>query len=233
MLASITTSPDWLPDTLARSEGDTWRAEVANELLPLPRCHREGWISGSSSQAWDAAVLYAWAAGHTVMHRVQWPQVNTTDAPSVAEDAVFALAPYAAGFMASSMPWHGSTSDFGRVFEVYPMGYRDRINELRALAEEEEIRPDHRSLGHFARFVESLGFPLRTGALFLLNDGTYAAVWRDDRWRLNLSFRVDGSIDYVLLDRKSEQPSGETGRVDLEGFSELRDRFGLAPLLRA
>ena len=114
-----------------------------------------------------------------------------------------------------------------------PLEYRDRLAELEEIAEEEGIRPDPQSLEYFARFIESQGFPMRMGALFLLDNGTYAAVWRNDKWRLNLTFHGDGGIEYVLLNREAENPDGKADRVDLEGFSDLRDRLKLEPLLKA
>ncbi len=114
-----------------------------------------------------------------------------------------------------------------------PLEYRDRIADLKEIAEEEGIQTDPQSVQYFARFIESQGFPMRVGALFLLDNGTYAAVWRNDQWRLNLTFHSDGTIEYVLLNREAENPDGEADRVDLEGFSDLRDRLKLEPLLRA
>ena len=147
--------------------------------------------------------------------------------------SIVALASYATGFPVDSPSWGTSTSDYGLALDAYLVEYHDRINELRVLAEEEGICPDRWSLEHFARFVETQEFPLRRGSMFLKDDGTYAVVWRNDKWRLTLSFRADGGVEYVLLDRQAARPEGKTGRVSLPEFADLREGLGLEFLLRA
>ncbi len=108
--------------------------------------------------------------------------------------------------------------------------YSGRLYELRGHADEEGITPNPASRSEFLKFVDAADPPLREGALFLLNDGTYRAMWRDDHWRLSLRFRGDGSIDYVLLDR-TDPPNGEADTVDLKGFRALYERRSLGSLL--
>ncbi len=226
MLASTICSGNLPQDTLARSDMEARGAEVAlDELLSAigrrgKRAHSRSWGS-----ARDAAAFDAWAA---LLQRVHRRRANRRVA-----DAFMALALRPPGFVDSSRVSPGSASDFSLGFATCPAEYRDRVGELQASAEEEGIRPDPRSLEHFVQFVQRAGFPLRAGSLFLSDEGTYAAVWRNDQWRLNLNFLADGSMEYVLLNRESEQLEGETGRVDPEGFADLRARLGLDSLLRA
>lgn len=114
--------------------------------------------------------------------------------------------------------------------DVVTSAYRERLNELQECALEEQITPDPESLKDFNRFVDMADSPSTEGALFLLKDGTYRAMWRDDHWRLSLRFRGDSKIDYVLLDR-TNPPNGETGTVDLNGFGKLRRGLDLESLL--
>ena len=73
---------------------------------------------------------------------------------------------------------------------------------------------------------------MKLGSLFLLDDGTFSAVWRNDRWRLNLKFRIDGTVEYVLLDRNSTPISGDAGLLtDLHAFEQLSTKYGLQSLL--
>ena len=113
-----------------------------------------------------------------------------------------------------------------------PNEYLDRINVLMSSAAREGIRPQHKSLSEFVRFTRYMPYPIKVGSLFLLDDGLFSAVWRDERWRLNLKFRIDGTIEYVLLDRNSTRISGDTGLLaDLRAFDELSKKHRLQLLL--
>ena len=222
MLVSTTASPDQPPDTLAMEPEVPWR-KAATEMRSVTR--RLGEHARSWTQPLDAKEVYVWATEHALWSR---PMCMRQMAPSIV-----ALVSYAAGFPEDPPSWRTSTSGYGLAFEAHLVEYHDRINELRVLAEEEGICPDRWSLEHFARFVEVQEFPLRMGAMFLMDDGTYAVVWRNDKWRLTLSFRADGCVEYVLLNRQSARPEGKTGRVSLAGFAELREDLGLESLLKA
>ncbi len=111
--------------------------------------------------------------------------------------------------------------------------YHDRINALMSDAATEGIRPQEESLCEFARFTRYAPYPMKLGSLILLDDGMFSAVWRNDRWRLNLKFWADGTIEYVLLDRNSTPTSGDTGLLtDRHAFDELSTKYGLQSLLR-
>ena len=89
--------------------------------------------------------------------------------------------------------------------------YAARINELAETASEEGIAPSEESLKDFLEFVKADGSPLRKGALFLLDDGSYQATWRDSKWRLDLTFLGHQRLIYVLLDRTNPPKGPQTG----------------------
>ena len=110
--------------------------------------------------------------------------------------------------------------------------YLDRINVLMSSAAMEGIRARQSSLRELARFIRYVPYRLKVGSLFLLNDGTFSAVWRNDRWRLNLTFCVDATIEYVLLQRDSSRISGDAGQLtNLRAFDELSEKYDLRSLL--
>ena len=113
-----------------------------------------------------------------------------------------------------------------------PHEYFDRINVLMSSGVTEGIRPQQESLSEFARFIRYVPYPMKVGSLFLLDDGLFAAIWRNESWRLNLKFRIDGTIEYVLLDRNSTRISGDTGLLTgLHAFNELSAKYDLQILL--
>ena len=109
--------------------------------------------------------------------------------------------------------------------------YGARIAELDEIAPEEEITPRPDSLQDFLNFVRSADTQLRKGALFLLDDGTYEAMWRNSKWRLSLTFLGGQRIDYVLLNRE-RPPNGKTGQTDFDGLRDECQRLGLESPLR-
>ena len=233
MLASTTNSPDWLPKTVAHPG-----AELPNDALSAvhlaimgwcPRTMHGGSLSGYRDSAFD---IWVWVMEREVVHRIHSTSEYWSTESAIPLGPMFSAAAHVSAFGERPLSRLSTASDSVRVLEAYPHEYGDRIEELQAAADEEGITPNSRSLDHFIQFVHGAGFPLRMGSLFLLDDGTYSAVWRNDQWRLNLNFR-SGSIDYVVLDRLADQPKGETGTVDLAGFANLISEFGLESLLRA
>ena len=109
--------------------------------------------------------------------------------------------------------------------------YFERLMELRDLANDEGISPLRLGAEQdFLRFLATRGFSVRKASLALLDDGALGATWRNERWRLNLQFRGDGRIDYVLLDR-TNPPEGATGKSDLSSLDSEFERLDLKALL--
>lgn len=109
--------------------------------------------------------------------------------------------------------------------------YETRLAELEEAAHDEGICPPRdESKADFIEFLETLGFSARRAAVTLSDDGILRATWRDEKWRLGMSFLGNGKVDYVLLDRLNP-PDGETGIRGFENFSVDCKRFDLAGLL--
>lgn len=117
------------------------------------------------------------------------------------------------------------TSNLRQPALVADTPYDERINELAEIASEEGITPKTESLQDFLRFVQADGVSLSKGALFLLDDGTYKATWRNAKWRIDLTFLGSQRLSYVLLDR-SNPPEGEADQIDFKSFSVKLKRWG-------
>lgn len=101
------------------------------------------------------------------------------------------------------------------------MMYEDRLKQLVDAADDEGIEPPSDcSKRDFETFISTRGFPVRKAALFLRDDGTLAACWRDDKWRLDVSFPGNGSIKYFLLSRK-EPAISDHAEVEIAGFGNM------------
>lgn len=235
MHESITTSFDWETESLVRSGAEHRTDEGRAVLLPEIDHYFASGHNETLSQTRTLNTSRRWALEQMMLRRMHpnWGGRAVADWPLIEKAVLLATSNARDGTERFEETWFPTIPDASRIFEALPVEYRDRAAELEKISEEEGIRPDPQSLEHFARFVESQGFPLRVGALFLLDNGTYAAVWRNDQWRLNLTFHNDGSMEYVLLDRKAGKPYGKIGRVDLDSFFDLRDRLELELLLRA
>ncbi len=111
--------------------------------------------------------------------------------------------------------------------------YKKRLKALEEAAKEEGIEPIGTSLDEFFKFINIAPFRIRTAALFLSDDGSYAAIWRDEKWRLNIKFPGDDVVEYVLLDRAVNSPEGMVGSATFEEFNKLITDKDLKPLLQA
>ena len=70
-------------------------------------------------------------------------------------------------------------------------GYRERINELRAAAEQDEDPVNAASLHEFWKFI--LKVNLRRGNLVLVDNGNLRVTWKDEHGaRLSMQFLGDG-----------------------------------------
>jgi len=110
--------------------------------------------------------------------------------------------------------------------------YEKRLKTLEEAAEEEGIVPSATSLAAFFKFIDTAPFKIRSAALFLSDDGSYAAIWRNEMWRLNIKFLGDDVVEYVLLDRTVNSPEGMVGSATFEDFNNLITDKDLKPLLR-
>ena len=109
--------------------------------------------------------------------------------------------------------------------------YAERLNALNGIAEDEGIcQVSFKSKNEFFEFLSTREFPVRRASLALLDDGLLAATWRNERWRLSLTFLGDQQIDYVLLDR-ANPPNGATGKIGLVDFNIDYDQIDLRELL--
>ncbi len=113
---------------------------------------------------------------------------------------------------------------------TFSSAYTARLRELMEIAIDEGIAPDAESRRQFQRFVEVSG-ARRADGLFLLDDGRYAATWRDKDWRFDLEFAADGGVDYVLLNLHSDV-GGQAETVDLGALLALVHERGLESLLQ-
>lgn len=111
--------------------------------------------------------------------------------------------------------------------------YEDRVKTLQEAAEEEGIKPRPASLPAFFKFIHAASFKVRPAALFLLDDGCYAAIWRNEAWRLNVKFLGDDNAEYVLLDRTEDLPKGKSGSVTFDELNNLIVADNIKPLLQA
>ncbi|MCY4289404.1 MAG: hypothetical protein OXC63_12520 [Aestuariivita sp.] len=111
--------------------------------------------------------------------------------------------------------------------------YQERVKTLHEAAEEEGIEPIASSLDAFFKFLTAAPFKIRSAALFLSDDGSYAAIWRNEMWRLNIKFPSGNVVEYVLLDRTENTPEGIVGRATLEEFHNFITEKDLQSLLQA
>ena len=111
--------------------------------------------------------------------------------------------------------------------------YRDRIEELKDAVKEEDIEsPNDSSLHYFFTFLDLFDFDVRRGALFLLDDGTCAAMWKNSEWRLDLTFNVDGRVDCSCLDRRKNQPDGKTRQGSIQDIHDFISEHDLISLFQ-
>ena len=111
--------------------------------------------------------------------------------------------------------------------------YVDRIEALRALAEEDGYHLNSESEHDFRSFVQSEP-RIRKGNLVLVDNGNLRAVWKDDRGtRLGLQFLGGGMVQHVTFkQRDTARPiSRVAGRDTLEGMKRQTDAFELNSLL--
>ncbi len=115
----------------------------------------------------------------------------------------------------------------------YSVLYRDRIEELEAAAKEENIEsPNEVSLNYFFAFLDHFHFDVSRGALFLLDDGTCAAMWKNGKWRLDLTFNADGRVDCSCLDRGKNQPDGKTRQGSIQDIHDYISEHDLTSLFQ-
>ena len=233
MLESTANSPDRSPPTLA---------DALQEQLPDPRVELSSyWKQRPPSSEIDRSATYEQSelSNTLVMRVLTWAMetrnyyahAHPADMDTTGQqrfDMLFAL-----GWLKQHAHTLNTTAlELSRDAIEPPREYQERINHLISAAKEEGINPLQRSLNEFARFIQYIAYPMNVGSLFLLDDGTFSAVWRNDLWRLNLRFFVDGTIKYVLLNRASNQVSGDTGLLsNLRAFDELSEKHGLQSLL--
>ncbi len=117
--------------------------------------------------------------------------------------------------------------------DIHRQVYEKRLKKLEEAAEEEGIMPIVTSLDAFFKFIDTAPFKIRPAALFLSNDGSYAAIWRNEMWRLNIKFLGDDVLEYILLDRTVNSPEGIVGSATFEDFNNLITDKDLKPLLQA
>ncbi|MCY4149942.1 MAG: hypothetical protein OXF73_11475 [Gammaproteobacteria bacterium] len=111
--------------------------------------------------------------------------------------------------------------------------YEKRLKKLKEAAEEEGIVPIATSLDAFFKFIDTAPFKIRRAALFLSDDGAYAAIWRNEIWRLNIKFLGGDIVEYVLLGRNVNSPEGVVGSATFKDFNNLITGKDLKPLLKA
>ena len=116
---------------------------------------------------------------------------------------------------------------------IAQQAYAERIKTLQEAAEEEGIAPIAASLDAFFNFINGTGFQMRTAALFLSEDGSYAAIWRNEAWRLHIKFLGDDAVEYVLLDRTADLPKGGAGSATFDELNNLIAAKDLKALLQA
>lgn len=105
---------------------------------------------------------------------------------------------------------------------------RDRIDELRALAKEEQLSFNSKSAAAALGWLERLC--LRTlPHVFLLNSGNVRLLWRERGSQLGIQFREDGTAQFVFLgeDDQSEQIYGAVKTNDLTRRISGLDLFEL------
>ncbi|MCY4151372.1 MAG: hypothetical protein OXE94_03940 [Aestuariivita sp.] len=117
--------------------------------------------------------------------------------------------------------------------DIIQQTYQERVKTLHEAAEEEGIEPIASSLDAFFKFLTAAPFKIRSAALFLSDDGSYAAIWRNEMWRLNIKFPSGNVVEYVLLDRTENTPEGIVGRATLEEFHNFITEKDLQSLLQA
>ena len=115
--------------------------------------------------------------------------------------------------------------------------YRDRLAELRAAAEEEEIEWSESSQQDFQAFVtNNPGW--RKGSIVLMDNGNLRAVWDDDNdddRHLAVQFLGGGHVQYVIFKRRevAEKVSRVAGTDTIDGIKRQVEAFDLGPLVYA
>lgn len=179
-------------------------------------------LSGGFS---DFAIKYVVETAAEWMAPQYWRGGKLGEPSRLADSSLaFIIARYING-LSKAVTGDSETSSVRQPALAVDTPYDERINELAEIAIEEGISPKTESLQDFLSFVQADGASLSKGALFLLDDGTYKATWRNAKWRIDLTFLGSQRLSYVLLDR-SNPPEGEADQIDFKSFSDKLKRWG-------
>lgn len=111
-------------------------------------------------------------------------------------------------------------------------GLADRIDELRAIAAEEELPFVEASAREALAFANELNATSRPGA-FLVGNGCVRLLWAADPEQIGLQFKGDGTIQYVLFARRPAQVATHMGTDDKETILRQVTAVGLRHLFEA
>lgn len=111
--------------------------------------------------------------------------------------------------------------------------YRDRVNELHEIAEDDGIELNRESRDDFWKFIKSYR-NIRQCAVILRDNGNLRAIWRDGKGtRMGLQFLGSDEIEYVILKEHETDAEGteHIGRTTIQGVGPLVEKFKLNSLL--
>jgi hypothetical protein len=110
-----------------------------------------------------------------------------------------------------------------------------RLSELKAIAIEEGVAPSETSERDLRRFMESHAIT-RGPYLFLLENGNFRALWKNDRdEQVGLQFLGSSEVQYVIFARRAnlETIVRSSGRDNVKGIERLIDAHDLRALIGA
>ena len=112
--------------------------------------------------------------------------------------------------------------------------YKDRIDELRDCATEDEIVVQQASVDDFIQFVDGYPAEMKRASLFLLGDGTLCAEWRGTGRETSLQFRGHGKVQCAVIEVSDRDIPGtailRTSR-DMDDCYAIIKELDLAPTL--
>lgn len=111
-------------------------------------------------------------------------------------------------------------------------GLADRIDELRAIAAEEELPFIESSAREALTFAKELNATSRPGA-FLVGNGCVRLLWAADPEQIGLQFKGDGTIQYVLFVQRAGQVATHMGGDNKETILRQVTAVGLRHLFEA
>ncbi|MCY4308088.1 MAG: hypothetical protein OXC57_07425 [Rhodobacteraceae bacterium] len=107
--------------------------------------------------------------------------------------------------------------------------FRNRINELKHFAEEDEIQINKASEDNFWKFLNDSDFNIKMDALYLNDNGNYRAVWDDDLGNLlGIEFYETNKVHFMILSHSKDKGTVSiAGEVNRNNIIELINLYDL------